>query len=153
MLIKQNETVIACDLSALTDEQRTHHIITSRNLFASAIEVRSLPNGYAFHLPDEPQTLHNMADFINHDRLCCPFMVFGMEVEPRQGPIWLTLTGGEGVKEYVAAAIRPLLNEAIISVPNVSAEEPDQSQVALIANADIQQYQTAGAGAEETPHP
>jgi hypothetical protein len=30
-----------------------------------------------------------------------PFFNFGLEIEPNSGPLWLRLTGGEGVKEIL----------------------------------------------------
>lgn len=47
----------------------------------------------------------DIAKYIENDRLCCPFFNFGVEVEPNNGPLWLRLTGGEGVKEILQIAL------------------------------------------------
>ena len=41
-----------------------------------------LPEGYAFCLPVEPNTLRKTVEFISLERLCCPFLSFALEVEP-----------------------------------------------------------------------
>ena len=46
-----------------------------------------------------------IAKFIENERLCCPFFNFGLEVEPNSGPLWLRLTGGEGVKEILQTTL------------------------------------------------
>src|SRR5215471_8461622 len=44
--------------------------------------------------------IHDAAEFITLERLCCPFYDFALESEREGGPVWLTLTGREGVKEF-----------------------------------------------------
>src|SRR5689334_17031748 len=56
-LNREQETVFACDMNALTPDQREHHGSASRELFADVSEVRETPNGYAFRLPKESSTL------------------------------------------------------------------------------------------------
>lgn len=46
---------------------------------------------------------------MENERLCCPFFRFGLEIEPNSGPLWLRLTGSEGVKEI----LRSMLFESI----------------------------------------
>lgn len=97
----KNELPIACDLTAIPAEQREQHNATAEHIFASVLETRELPNGYAFHLPEEPGMLLKAAEFVSLERLCCPFFSFTLEVEPAGGPLWLKLTGGEGVKLFI----------------------------------------------------
>jgi len=46
-----------------------------------------------------------IAKFIENERLCCPFFNFGLEVQPNSGPLWLRLTGNDGVKEMLQATL------------------------------------------------
>lgn len=94
---------LACNLDALTPEQRAHHTTQSPLLFASVMEARALPDGYAFRLPDTPDILARIADFMAHERLCCPFFQFGLTVEQYGSAIWVTLSGPQGVKELIEA--------------------------------------------------
>ena len=102
MTTNQNDQqALACDLTAIPEDAREEHVVSASQLFGTAQEVQELPEGYAIRFANEPGKFMDIANFIEHDRLCCPFFNFGIEVEPNNGPIWLRLTGGKGVKELV----------------------------------------------------
>ena len=96
---------LACDLTAIPSDVREEHVISAPQLFALAQEVQELPNGYAIRFANEPGRFMSIAKFIENERLCCPFFSFGLEVEPNSGPLWLRLTGGEGVKEMLQTTL------------------------------------------------
>jgi len=103
---------IACDLTAIAPDQRERHQALSPALIASADERLELPDGFAWRHPNTTERLMELAEYISNERLCCPFFRFALEIEPDGGPIWLRLTGREGVKEALAADLieRGLLN-------------------------------------------
>jgi len=103
----------ACDMTAIEASERGRHIATTDALFSSAGEIRELPNGYAFRLPNESDVLLKAAEFIALERLCCPFFGFGLEVEPEGGALWLRLVGREGVKPFIQAEIGEHLSESL----------------------------------------
>jgi hypothetical protein len=35
------------------------------------------------------------------ERLCCPFFAFQLEISKDGAPLWLRITGEEGVKEFM----------------------------------------------------
>jgi hypothetical protein len=107
------ETVFACDIYALTPEQREHHGAASKALFADVAKVRETASGYEFCLPPDSTTLARVADFITYERVCCPFFTFSVEVEPRSGPIWIGLSGDEGIKPFVIAELGWMLKDEI----------------------------------------
>lgn len=45
------------------------------------------------------------------ERLCCPFFDFILEVGREGGPVWLALSGGPGVKDYLEETLIPQLEE------------------------------------------
>lgn len=92
---------LVCDLTAIPADAREEHALTAPQLFALAQEVQELANGFAIRFSNEPGRFMAIAKFIENERLCCPFFNFGVEVEPYGGPLWLRLTGGEGVKEML----------------------------------------------------
>jgi hypothetical protein len=103
---KLNETPsLACDLTAIPADVREEHVITAPQLFALAKEVQELSNGFAICFANEPGRFMAIAKFIENERLCCPFFNFGLEVEPNSGPLWLRLTGGDGVKEILQTTL------------------------------------------------
>lgn len=91
----------ACSLTALTAEQRKRHAELRKTLGESVKEVQELADGYAFRLPDDTKTILSAAEFISYEKLCCPFFKFNLEIESDGKPVWLKLTGREGVKQFL----------------------------------------------------
>jgi hypothetical protein len=96
---------LACDLTAIPASEREEHVVAAPLLFKTAQEVQELPDGFAIRFPNEPGKFMEIANFIESERLCCPFFNFNLEVEPNQGPLWLRLTGGEGVKDLLQVTL------------------------------------------------
>jgi hypothetical protein len=107
------ESPFACNMDAIKSDQRQQHIATAGQLFRAVKNIRELPDGYAFHLPDEVDVLQSVAEFISLERLCCPFFGFTLVIEPEGGAVWLQLTGREGVKAFIRAEISEFLGVAI----------------------------------------
>jgi hypothetical protein len=110
----RTESPFACDMTAIEASQRGQHLATIDELFRAVEEIRELPNGYAFRLPDEADVLIKAANFIALERLCCPFFGFTLEAEPEIGSLWLSLTGRDGVKPFVVAEIVGHLSGSVI---------------------------------------
>ena len=101
----EKESPFACDMTAIAAEQRGAHLATIEELFRAVESIRELPNGYSVRLPNESAVLLTAAEFIALERLCCPFFDFNLEIEREGGAVWLSLTGGEGVKPFIMAEI------------------------------------------------
>ena len=97
--IKQSPLV--CDLTALNEAERREHVRVSEEMFAALQELKELRDGYGFRLPATAEMLQTVVTFIARERRCCPFYDFTVKVEREGGPLWLHLTGREGVKEFV----------------------------------------------------
>jgi hypothetical protein len=113
---------IACNPHAVPAEQRERWMIVGTQLYAAVQEVQELPDGYAFRLPTDPEMLLLVAEDLNRERLCCPFLRFTLEIEPNGGPFWLRFTGGEGVKEFLRMSFESsnLLNEQVAQAAGFS---------------------------------
>ncbi len=94
-------TPIACNLAAMSGEQRSRYQSLRRWLQASAQRVEEVPSGYAIGFGAEPETLMQLAEFIGLERLCCPFFDFTIKLEAGAEQSWLTLTGPEHTKELL----------------------------------------------------
>ena len=101
----EKESPFACDMTAIAPEQRSAHMATIEKLFRSVQSKRELPDGYRFELPNDSDVLLTAAAFISLERLCCPFFGFRLEVGREGGSVWLSLTGGDGVKPFIIAEI------------------------------------------------
>ena len=88
-----------CNRGALNKAERSRHEALSQALLASVQEHRELADGYAFRFPAE--TLVPAAEWVSLERKCCPFFTFVLEQARDQGPLWVRLTGSEGVKVFI----------------------------------------------------
>jgi len=97
--------VLACDPNALTHDQQEYWVkeIVPK-LYREVQEIQELPNGWAWRLPTTSEMLTLLTEDLNFERLCCPFVNYTVILEPNLGPIWLHMTGGEGVKEFLKIA-------------------------------------------------
>ncbi len=102
--MSDNQPTIACDLTAIAPGARAaHQALAKRLLSEIAQEKRELPDGYAFRFAAEHYPL--VTEFVDGERLCCPFFTFVLEIGPERGPVWLRVTGGEGVKAFLQAGL------------------------------------------------
>jgi hypothetical protein len=100
-----SEIPIACDPNAVAPDQQEYWVkeIVPK-LYRAVQEIQELPNGWVWRLPSTPEILLLVAEDLNIERLCCPFVHYTLEIEPNRGPFWLRMTGGEGVKEFLRMA-------------------------------------------------
>ena len=110
--LSQKPSPIACDMTAIPQDQRQVHIDGSKELFSRIHEFRELENGYEFRFA--PDVIVELAQFMALEKLCCPFLNFVVEVAEEGGPVWLRLTGRDGVKAFIREEISGLLGHAII---------------------------------------
>jgi hypothetical protein len=80
-----------------------------------------MPDGYGFRLPTDSAMLLKVAEYIANERLCCAFLHFTVDVGSNGEPLWLCLTGGEGVKEYIRSvfATHDMLNEHVVKAASL----------------------------------
>ena len=103
-------SAFACVMEAIEAAKRPEHLANARYLFNRVVEIRELADGFAFQLQPGSGLLTKLGEFIELERLCCPFFWFVIEVEPEGGATWLKLTGREGVKPFIRAEIGEFLN-------------------------------------------
>lgn len=95
-----HEVLFYCDMLALSPTERQAHQALIGRLFGSLLqETRELVDGYAYRFEGEHYQL--VAEFITHERFCCPFLTFGLTVAPQRGPLWLQLTAPGDVKPFL----------------------------------------------------
>jgi len=96
---------IACNLFGLTEQQRRRQQELRKLLFDSGQEVRELPDGYAIGLAATAANILAAAEFVTLERVCCPFFRFELAVGGEAEPLWLRLTGGKDVKEFLKSEL------------------------------------------------
>jgi hypothetical protein len=99
------DTPLACNLFGLTEQQRKRQQELREQLFEGDRKVRELPDGYAIGLPATTTNILAAAEFVTLERLCCPFFRFELSVGGNAEPLWLRLTGGKEVKEFLKSEL------------------------------------------------
>lgn len=96
---------IACSLAAGDLAKRGEEV--RRELFVAVEERQELADGYAYRFPGSDEFKDKLLAFAAAERTCCAFFRIELAFEPGLGPIWLTLTGPEGVKAFVRRTFEP----------------------------------------------
>jgi hypothetical protein len=87
-------------LGAFTPSERQRHKALTTQLMAGVAERREMADGFAFRV--QGVNAADVAEWAALERRCCPF--FQIDIQGRgPGPVWLRLTGPEGVKEFITA--------------------------------------------------
>ena len=99
----KHESPLAWDRLTPTAEQRRRHFDelgpTLRSLKTG---FRDLPDGFEFQFPSDMKTYQLLAEWVAGERVCCPFFDIELRSDREGGPVWLRLTGREGVKQFMA---------------------------------------------------
>lgn len=102
---REGEPLLACDLGAMDSGQWGRYRELRRLLGEDAMEARELEDGYAFRYSPGAEILLALAEYVSLERLCCPFFDFAIEVGRGGGWVWLRITGSEGAKSVLEAAM------------------------------------------------
>jgi hypothetical protein len=99
-----SESALACDLTAISANDRPRYNELRRMVGAAIVGKRDLPNGLAAQIDTDRIALSQLAEWISFELKCCPFFEFRIDLAPGSGPVWLSMTGRAGVKEFLATA-------------------------------------------------
>jgi hypothetical protein len=103
MFTMSTEADFYCNMNALSNADRERYNQLIRKLEDARVEIRELPDGYAFRLQKEKVTLSDLAEWLSYESRCCPFFEFEIQLERDNGPLWLKLKGTEGIKPFIRA--------------------------------------------------
>ena len=98
------ESALACELDAISASERPRYNELRRMLAVAIAGKRELADGIAVRISTERMALAQVAEWIAFERKCCPFFEFKVDVAAESGPVWVSLTGRAGVKEFLAQA-------------------------------------------------
>ncbi len=100
-LLAETGAPIACNLKALTPEQRKELDRIGEHVISSITASRELNHGYAFSIDPGKASLMDVAQWLDLWRRCCPFYEFEIDFYASDASIVLSVTGRPGVKEYI----------------------------------------------------
>jgi hypothetical protein len=96
-------TVFACNMSAMSPEQRHRYDALLADLAHAWETRREIANGYEFTVDLGQLPFVEIAEWIALEARCCPFFTFGLETGGESASATLRLTGEDGVKEFIRA--------------------------------------------------
>jgi hypothetical protein len=102
--VQTPKRILACNLNALTKEQRTRHEAVTRRLIEHAVR-RDLADGFVFTIDRTRISAAELAEWVADESRCCPAVDFSVEL-PAYGALTLRMGGGKDVKEFIAAELR-----------------------------------------------
>jgi hypothetical protein len=65
------------------------------------LERQAIHNGFRYRFYGSDELLDLLITFIKTERLCSGFFKFKIMVSGGESPVWLELSGPEGVKEFI----------------------------------------------------
>jgi hypothetical protein len=92
---------LACNTNGIPVEKRTRYGQLVEALLQAIDERREIRDGYSFRIDNGRFTTEQLVEWVNPERRCCPFFGFQIVWEPGIGPVWLHLTGPQGVKDFI----------------------------------------------------
>ena len=90
---------IACSLTGAELHDRRRTVLAK--LRDAVVEVKELANGYSYSFPSEGSRFKELADMIELERQCCPFLQFSLTAAAAHGPLTLEITGPDGTKDFL----------------------------------------------------
>src|SRR5580698_8783909 len=72
--------VLACNIQAISAVERPRYNDLVSRLRAAMRDRRELADGYSYSLDPAKITLPEVSEWITLERLCCPFLIFQLEV-------------------------------------------------------------------------
>jgi len=95
---------LACNLDALSPEERRRRAALADEITAAFRHVRETADGYAARIDDDPALCRRALEWLLLERRCCPFLDLNLALGGEQGAIWIHFGGGPAVKEFLSAA-------------------------------------------------
>ena len=95
------ELPVVCTLTPATMATRKADLLP--RLVKRAESMDDTADGLRVRLPSD--ALSAILTTVDAERQCCRFLRFEITVEPDGGPIWLSLSGPPGTREFLSALI------------------------------------------------
>ena len=93
------EIPIACYLTDKELQARRKNYLDKAAEFL--VDSAELSDGFIFRFPIAESMLQNLAEIIDLERKCCPFLSFKLSLEAGEDFVSLELTGAQNTKEII----------------------------------------------------
>jgi hypothetical protein len=95
---------VACSLTSAELQERQERLL--KKVRSEVAEIKELENGFAYKFPAGKERITELAQLIDLEHQCCPFLRFQLTVESDDGHLWLEMTGPEGTKDFLAEVFK-----------------------------------------------
>jgi hypothetical protein len=82
------QPALACNLDALTGDERARRSTLASRVSARFREVHEISDGYAACLDSDLAIVRDALEWLLLERRCCPFLRLDLCFEPSDGPVW-----------------------------------------------------------------
>ena len=90
----------ACSLTDSELQERRLNVL--QRIRSMVSEVKEIEHGFIYRFPSDGNSIRELANLVELEHQCCPFLKFSITVEAGDGPFWLEMSGPEGTKEFLA---------------------------------------------------
>lgn len=90
---------VACSLMPAELQERRRNVLS--RIRGEVSKVTELDNGFIYRFAPCSELIPELANLIQLEHQCCPFLTFRLTVEPGDGAILLEMTGPEGTREFL----------------------------------------------------
>ena len=91
---------VACSLMDSELQERRRNVL--QRVISMVSEVKEVDHGFIYRFPSDGAWIRELANLVELEHQCCPFLKFTITVEPGNGPVWLEMTGPEGTKAFLS---------------------------------------------------
>jgi hypothetical protein len=106
---EESKEQFGCALSALSPEERRHHLALSAKLLVAVRSRTEIEDGFVFTVDESMMDWTSLAEWARAERLCCPFFRIDLRARPRGEALELELGGPPGVKRFITAELSVIL--------------------------------------------
>ena len=93
------QKAVACKLTSVELQKRKQQVLAS--LKSKVQEKTELSDGYIYRFDGSDTLLMELISFIQTERACCNFFTFQLLIADAESPVFLTISGPEGAKEFI----------------------------------------------------
>lgn len=104
-MAESDELPIACALTPAERDATPETLLVG--LAASAVEREEEGEGFRWRFEARPGLLGEIAEVLERERRCCPFLRFEIRAEPGEGPVWLRVDGPPGTRTFLEGLLGP----------------------------------------------
>jgi len=98
--VKIQSTPYYCRVKALDKAEWARLHVLAEKVSGARTESKELSDGFAFRLRRDQVTLGELGEWTGYVHRCCPFLDYEIAVQ-RDGPLWVTIKGGEAAKPFI----------------------------------------------------